>query len=220
VIAHLEDDDYRARVEEAEADLGARRSALRGIEAERDAALLAVAQSEARAAATKARAVFAGEEAARQKRILASDLGLLRAAQRAVADQKAIAATGGADQASTSQASAQVSELDARLALARADIETAAARLDLARIDLGHTIIRAPTDGTLGTRQVHVGDLVSTGRTVVDLTPLADVWVQAFFKETQMTNVRIGQSVAARFDAFPGVQIIGRVDQVGPITLQ
>ena len=220
LIATIEDDNYRASVEQAQAGLLAAQAMLQSLIEQRDAAEIAVAASKAREVAARAQQHFADQEAARQRHILHSDLGLLRAAQQADAAQRAQAATTGEQQVGVDTSDRRVDVLAARIELQRARIEAQQARLDLARIDLGYTAIRAPVAGSLGTRQVHVGDLVTTGRTVVELTPLDDVWVMAFFKDTQLTDIRLGQAVAARFDAFPGTEIIGRVDQVAPITLQ
>lgn len=220
VVARIEDDNYRADVDQAQAAVEAAEAQLAGLVRDREAAVAAVAQGRARARATGGEARFAAEEDRRQHVILGSELGLARAAEQARAEDRALHETVAAELAATSSAANQVEVLDARIHVQRAAIEAARARLELARIRLRYTVVRAPVAGRLGVRQVHKGDLLSPGRTVVDLTPLDDVWVEAFFRETQLAFVRPGQPVRVRFDAFGDVEIRGRVDGFGPLTLQ
>ena len=75
---------------------------------------------------------------------------------------------------------------------------------DLAAINLGYTRIIAPVDGMVGRRQVLPGQYLSVGTQVVTIVPLPNVWVIANYKETQMTRVRVGQSVRADRGCVPG----------------
>jgi membrane fusion protein (multidrug efflux system) len=61
---------------------------------------------------------------------------------------------------------------------------------------------------------------VSPGQELVSLTPLADVWVTAYFNERQLDHVLIGDPVSLKFDAFPGVRLAAHVQSVGPQTAQ
>jgi membrane fusion protein (multidrug efflux system) len=92
------------------------------------------------------------------------------------------------------------------------------ADLDLARLNLGWTRMVAPVDGTLGARQVRVGDLLVAGTRVVSLTPLDTVWVDANFTERQVTLIHVGQKAKLRLDTFPGEILAGRVVGLSPVT--
>lgn len=67
----------------------------------------------------------------------------------------------------------------------------------------------------MGERQVHPGQLVSPGTEVI---PFVDRtrWVQANYKETQLTNVKVGDTAEIRIDAFPGQVIRGKVIEIAP----
>lgn len=94
----------------------------------------------------------------------------------------------------------------------------AEARLKLARDNLGYTRILSPVDGLLGARQVHPGQFVSIGSQVITVVPMAKLWVVANLKETQMTNVRVGDEARISVDAFPDVALTGRVASWSPGT--
>src|SRR5439155_16937084 len=79
----------------------------------------------------------------------------------------------------------------------------------------GYTRIIAPDAGIVSERQVRPGQLVSPVTQVISLIQ-SDVWVQANYKETQLRHMRPGDPAVIRVDAFPGVILKGRVDQVAP----
>lgn len=104
----------------------------------------------------------------------------------------------------------------AALQVARAKVAQAQAALDLALQDRRHTTILAPIDGTVGNRQVRVGDYVQPGSRLVMLVPLHALYVTANFKETQTARMRAGQDVSVYADAVPGKKIHGRVESLAP----
>jgi membrane fusion protein (multidrug efflux system) len=92
------------------------------------------------------------------------------------------------------------------------DVAAARARVEQARIDLERTIIRAPIDGIVTNRQVQVGQRIQAGTPIMVLVPLATVYVDANFKESQFRDIRIGQPVELTSD-FYGSDVVyhGRV---------
>ena len=90
--------------------------------------------------------------------------------------------------------------------------------LDDAFLHLGYTEIRAPVSGFVNRRSVHPGDQVQAGQALLSIQPLDDVYVVANFKETQLADLRIGQSVAIHVDAYPGRPVRGRVSGFAPAT--
>ena len=96
-----------------------------------------------------------------------------------------------------------------------ADLHAKQAGLAVAQVNLGYTKILAPADGTVGERQVRPGQLVSPGTQVITFVENAR-WVQANFRETQLTNIRIGDTAEIRIDVYPGQVIQGRVLQIAP----
>ncbi len=98
------------------------------------------------------------------------------------------------------------------------DYQAATAKLDRARYDLTHTRIVAPADGVIGGSTPLVGERVNAGVPVFTLAKNRSAWVEANLKETQLTNVREGQSVDVEVDSYPGVVWKATVQSLSPAT--
>jgi membrane fusion protein (multidrug efflux system) len=95
------------------------------------------------------------------------------------------------------------------------DVLAAAARLEQARINEERTVIRAPVDGIVTQRAVDVGHQVSAGARLMSVVPVAQIHVDANFKEGQLREVREGQSVRLTSDLYgPSVTYDGWIDGV------
>jgi membrane fusion protein (multidrug efflux system) len=218
LIATVEDDDYRAERDKAQAAVQDARARLDAIDAQQSVLRAQIAQTQASETGSIAATVGTDPELARQKILIHTDAGIRRALDAAVASQKR-------DQAGVQAAHAQrlvrereVATLQAQRRAAAAAVDAAQAELDLAQLNLGWTRIVAPVDGTLGARRVRVGDLVAAGTKLVSLTPLDTVWVDANFTERQMAYVRVGEHARVRLDTFRGVLLAGRVEGISPAT--
>jgi membrane fusion protein (multidrug efflux system) len=96
------------------------------------------------------------------------------------------------------------------------DVQTAAAKLRAAFLDDVRTSIVAPVDGYVAKRSVQLGQRVAPGAPLMAVVPLHGVWIDANFKETQLTHMRIGQPVEIRSDVYGGaVTYKGKVESLG-----
>jgi membrane fusion protein (multidrug efflux system) len=82
------------------------------------------------------------------------------------------------------------------------EVLAARARLDQAKVDLTRTLIRAPLDGVVAKRQVQLGQRVQAGMPLMVVVPVAEIYVDANFKEVQLSKVRIGQPVSLHADLY------------------
>ena len=96
-----------------------------------------------------------------------------------------------------------------------ADLHAKEAALTVAQVNLGYTRIVAPADGAVGERQVRPGQLVSPGTQVLSFVD-GIAWIQANFRETQLTNIKAGDPVDIRIDVYPGEVMHGRVLGIAP----
>jgi membrane fusion protein, multidrug efflux system len=98
----------------------------------------------------------------------------------------------------------------------QAKVELARARLNQAELDLSYTNIVSPTEGFITRKNVEPGQMVSKGQPLAAVVPLnpGEVWVTANYKETQLTDVRHGQTVDIEVDTYPGVTFKGKVDSI------
>ena len=118
----------------------------------------------------------------------------------------------------TAEVDAQVKQrgvLDAQELQLRADLSAKQEALKVAQTNLDYTRIVAPTDGIVGERKVRVGQLVSPGTQVIALVEQT-IWVQANYKETQLTNVAKDDAAEITVDSFPGVVLRGHVAEIAP----
>lgn len=82
------------------------------------------------------------------------------------------------------------------------DVLVAKANVEKAQLDLERTLIRAPIDGVVTGRNVQVGQRVAMGSVVLKIVPIEQVYVDANFKESQLAEVRPGQSVTLTSDYY------------------
>jgi membrane fusion protein (multidrug efflux system) len=88
------------------------------------------------------------------------------------------------------------------------------ASLELAKLNLGYTKIYAPSAGYITHKSVEVGNQIQAGQPLMALVALDDIWVVANYKETQLENVRPGQPVLIKVDAYPDIFFKGKVDSI------
>jgi multidrug resistance efflux pump len=215
VLVRIDDRIYRARVEQARANLDDKIAALannRQAHASRAAGIAAQ-----RAAAAKATAELARAQA---------DMGRV---EDLVQDGSVSIRERDQNLAALRQAQAQTLQSDAAIEIARqelrmvdvgeggleAQVEAARAQLRLAEIDLENTVIRAPEAGQVSEIGVRLGQYVTNGTQLLSLVP-ADLWVIANFKEAQTGRMAPGQKASVRVDALAGVRLTGRVERISP----
>jgi membrane fusion protein (multidrug efflux system) len=215
-LVEIEDDDYRARVAQAEADLLGAKAAIENLKARKAAQRAQVAEAQDAINATQADVERTRLEAARQRTLLATTFGTPQRVEQADAAAERFAATLARNQAQLEAQRRQLAVLDTQETQLRADAKAKQAALDLAKINLGYTRILAPVSGMVSERDVRDGQYVHAGSQVISVVPLDNVWVLANYKETQLTHVAIGQRAEIRVDTFPGVVITAIVDSIAP----
>jgi membrane fusion protein (multidrug efflux system) len=216
LVVQIERDDFRARVAQAYADWLAADAAIGNLKARKDLQHAQIDEAQSNIAATQADVDRTKLETQRQRNLLKSTYGTPQKVEQAVADQKRFEANLVKSQAQLAAERRQMAVLDTEEIQIRADAKAKHAALDLARITLGYTWISAPVDGLLSERGVRKGQYVHVGTQLMSVTPLDNVWVIANYKETQLTNVAIGQPAEVKVDTFPDTVIHGRVAAISP----
>lgn len=121
---------------------------------------------------------------------------------------------------------AWVNVLNARVAvegepleLDQLEIALSQTRLGLqsARRALEDTALIAPIDGTITALDVHEGEMVTGGQTAVVVSDLDTFVVEISLDETDVAKVSVGQEAVVRLDAFPGMELAGRITDVAPV---
>ncbi len=94
----------------------------------------------------------------------------------------------------------------------------AKAVFDRAEIDILETRVLSSVDGTIVNMRLQVGEYVERGADIFSIVCSDPIWVEANYKETQLTNMRVGQSVSIVADAYPDVTWIGEVELIAQAT--
>jgi membrane fusion protein (multidrug efflux system) len=243
ILIELDDDDYRAALDQARAALAASEASLadnqaakRIQDAQIDAAKAGIVQAEAVINAAKAGIASASPELERaltelhrQQSLFDSKAATHQQLEAATAQQGQLSGLVDARKADLARAEGALATSQSQLEAAKrqgealntkddvykADIEAKKAAIVVAQVNLAYTRIAAPTDGTVGERHALAGQLVAPGTQVIDLVQ-SEVWVQANFKETQLTNVRVDDTADVRIDTFPNRVFHGKVEQLSP----
>jgi len=203
----------QARLREAEANAT---KASRDVERLRG--LLAkdeVSQQQFDAAAAAAEAQRATADSARSQ-IAEAEAGV-RVAESKLAQARAGEQQAHAELQTAETAPSQIAATKARAASAEARTEQARATLAQAELNLQYTVVKAPMRGVVSKKGINVGQVVQTGQPLLAIVQLDDVWVTANYKETQLRNMRPGQSAAADVDAL-GREFTGKVDSIAGAT--
>lgn len=220
LLVRLDQADARIALAQAEADLAAARRRFRqtvannsALAAQVDASAAGVIQVQAqyrtaqaehenarinlqRRESVAASGAVSGEELTQARKAYATTLAALDAARGAI------------NEASSSRRAAQ-GQLAANAALVNGLSEdtdpavlAAKARRDAAQLDLDRTEIRAPIDGVVSKLQVQIGQRLNPGQIIMTVVPLANVYVEANFKESQLRRVRIGMPAELTADLY------------------
>lgn len=112
---------------------------------------------------------------------------------------------------------------DLQYAQAQATVVSARAALDIAKQRLEDATVRAPIDGTIITKTVSLGTIITSslnavggGTTLVQMADLSKVRSRALVNETDVGGLKAGQSVKVSIDAFPDRPFLGTVEKIEP----
>ena len=218
ILVRLDQRDFQAALDHATAVVNARLASLNGLRAQYVLQQSTIRQQEADLAAKAAQLTFATQDAARYHSLSQTSAGSMQDAQRSASlEQQAhsnLLAGAAALEAGRQQLKvleAQIAEADAGLAQSRSDLQTAS-------LNLGYTEIRAPIDGYVGNRAAQVGAFVAAGAYLVSVIPSNGLWVDANFKEDQLTHMTDGDAATIVADVLPGHEFHGHVASLAPGT--
>lgn len=216
VLAVIDDEDFAAKVAEAQAAVETRRTAITAIEKQLAWQHSMIAQAQAGIASSDADRERTRQDLARYRNLANSEFTSRQRLESVEADARKAEAGAAKSRAALSAESNRIAMIEADRRQAEAALKQAEAALVTAEIARDDTVIRAATDGVVGNRTVQVGQLVKAGTQLMVLVPLPEIHVVANFKETQLKRMRPGQKVTLEVDAFPGRPIEGRVESFAP----
>ncbi len=216
VLLRLDDRDHKARRDEVAALVAARSAQLEQLDDKVAVQLALLTQAGAGISAAQADLVRSRADLERTRALVRDDYASRQRFDKEAADALKAEAGVKGSAAGASAIKRQVAVLDSDRAIAIAQLDQAKAQLDLAESDLDATIIRAPIDGIVGNRAARLGSYVRPGQHLVTVVPVHGLWIEANYKETQLTHIHPGQTVRLKVDAFPDVELVGRVASFSP----
>ncbi|MEO8670935.1 MAG: HlyD family secretion protein [Tahibacter sp.] len=92
----------------------------------------------------------------------------------------------------------------------------AMAQLAQTKLDLEHVVVRAPVDGVIGKQDLQVGEFLGIGQAAMPLVATRQLWVEANFKETDLTHVEVDQVAQVEVDTYPGRKWKAHVASISP----
>ena len=211
LLFRLDPQLYRLALDRAEAELDQTRSRVEALRAE-------YRESVSELKEAQDRVQFYEAQRSRQKQL--ADKGVGRAFVFEEADSNA--------DASRSRATVANQKMSRTLAQLGGDpeidwqqhplVREKVAARDRARVELDHTIVRAPAAGIVTNFDLQPGEYLGAGSVAFSLVGTEDVWVQANYKETELTHVKAGQIASVHVDTYPDAVWRGRVTSISPAT--
>jgi membrane fusion protein, multidrug efflux system len=211
VLFQLDERPYRIAVEDAKAQLAAARLQVEALKA-------TYRQKVADAGGAEETLAYQQREFERQRQLASSGV-----ASRAVFDQVQNAMAVARQRVASTQS--DIANILAQLGGnpdipvdQHPSVQRAQAALDKAGLDLSYTTVRAHENGIVTkVEQLQVGSYVTASTPVFSV--VSDrIWIEANFKETELTNMRPGQAATVEIDTYPGVEFAAKVVSLSPGT--
>jgi membrane fusion protein, multidrug efflux system len=210
-LLQLDPRDYKVRFDQAQAQLDRARQSvdqnIAQLEAAEAGEKLATSQlNQARIDFQRARELRQEGVVSRQFYDQANTAMAVATADVALAAhqvQQARAALGGTDSTAVDHTSYN-----------RPIVAQAQAALEGAKLDLSYTVLRAPLSGIITRKSVHIGNRIQPGEPLMALVPTDRLYITANYKETQLTDVRVGQPANVEADIYPGYIYKAHVDSI------
>ena len=216
LVATIQDNDYRAKVANAQASLAVAQSAVDVLSGEAIVQTGKIAAASADVRAAEAGLKQTRLEHARQRDLVGDGTTSRRELESAEADEDRLSASRDQKAAELDSAKHLLEVIRAQGVQAQQAVKMKEAELELARIDLGYTRIVSPADGQLSQRASLAGEYVIPGTKIGLVVPLPNVWVVANFRESQLAHMYPGQSAVVTVDSAPGRRFRGTVDSFEP----
>ena len=214
----LDDEEYRIKVKQAEADLAVAEGNLHSLEQSIVTAISKEAASKDKLSGDKADLDKAQKDYERFKNMYADSAVTRNQYDQVVSKLQSTKSYLNAGEEELLASASATKQSYTNLEAARATVDRKKADLENAQLQLSYTRIIALADGYAGERTISVGELISNNQVVATLVLTHKVWVTANFKETQIEKIKPGQEVTIIIDALGDKEFKGKVVGFSPAT--
>ena len=205
-LVQLDPADARVALDQAEAALGQAVRQVRTLYANNATLAAQIALREADVVRARSDIARASDDLKRRQSLTGngavSKEELSHAQQQLDSAQSALSAAQAGVLAAREQLASNQALTDGTRIEQHPSVQMAAAKVREAYLATQRTALLAPVDGYVAKRTVQLGQRVAAGMSLMSLIPLANVWVDANFKEVQLRNIRIGQPASLVADLY------------------
>jgi membrane fusion protein (multidrug efflux system) len=216
VLAVIDDRDYRAKLEQANARVTEAKAYSNFLHANKNTQQSSISNADAQVSAIEAKKRQINQDVARFSALIEKGSAPRQTLDKLQSESQQTSAELRGSQAAVEVQQKQLTSFESNIAQALARIKQAQAQVELAQLDVDYTNIIAPSDGIIGHRGVQIGQFVRPSVNLVHLVSQNPIWIEANFKETQLTHMKIGQPVKIHVDAFPDTILTGKVASFSP----
>jgi membrane fusion protein (multidrug efflux system) len=212
LLLRIDPEPYQIAIDQAEAMLGSARIQINALKA-------TYREQQAELQSAKDSATFDEHEYERKKALIAADFTSKTAYERAETDLKVARQNiASIEQHIANTVAALDGDPDIEVNR-HPTVEAAQANLDLARLNFSYTKVYAPEDGIVANvDDLQVGDFVNPGAAVFSFLSSQRIWIEANFRETDLTHMRPGQEATISVDVYPGSSFKAHVLSLSPGT--
>ncbi|NKN38978.1 HlyD family secretion protein [Agrobacterium sp. a22-2] len=209
---------YEMAVREAEATVAARQADVAKSKADLKQQDLVIAQAEADLENAEANADLAQKELDRTSPLAARGIQTQQQVDEKRSALNKARSTTRLKKAVVDASRQQILSLQAVIEKAYAQLAAAQESLSQAQIDLSETVVRSPINGRIGDKTVQLGQFAQAGTLLLTVVPVDQIYLVANYKETQIGDMRPGQPATITIDAYPDLEITGKIDSFSPGT--
>ena len=213
VLVRLDPAPFKVKEDQAKANVNEAEQRLKEAHSQLAAQKALAEQAKADVASAEAQAGNAATDLSRYNHLITTGAVSKQARDNAETLARTSASALQAARKRAASAEAQASLAATQIQTAQAVVEKSRAALEQTSLDLAYAEVKAGVSGRVTVKAVEPGDYVQAGQTILSLVQ-DDIWVVANFKETQLTNMRPGQSVTITLDAYPDQKLKGHVDSI------
>lgn len=217
-LVKLDEREPRARLEQALAQVEMGRAGIAQAVAQLRQQDAQIVQAQAQLESARSQERFAERQVARYAPLAAAGAETGERYDQIRQNREQAHAQAAQSAAAALSAERQIETLQAQIRQGQAQIERAQAQARQAQVDLDATLVRASIDGRIGDKTVRVGEYVQPGTRLMSVMPVAELYLVANFKETQIGLMRAGQAAVVRIDALDGWKFHGTVESFAPGT--
>jgi membrane fusion protein, multidrug efflux system len=216
VVLRLDNGDYKLAVEAEIGRIETQKSVIAGFASQVDAQNAQIAAANARLVRAQAEEKNAAADMERSTKLANQKVASMQSLDDAKLRHDTALATISEAQAGVLAAQAQINVIAAAKDEATRSLDEMNTALTKVQRDLSFTEIRAPFDGIVANRAVEPGQFVQAGTRLMALLPVNGAFIEANFKETQITSLHEGQKAEIRVDAIGGKTYEGHVISLSP----